>query len=214
VSAPLSPELRGEVERAVLDAVERAGSCDIDRAAIVAAFAARGVARSTAFRWIAAALESGAAGVVLCRKLREAAEGRATAAGVPVPERPAESAEAEAALAAAQLPAPVAVHEIVGCGSAIDVMAKIRACIEVCEGVMAHAKTPDGGPRLPKLLLAATDKLRRCLDTAVHLSREIREASEVDRFHQAIMEEVAKESPDCAARIVARMSAVAGRYGA
>jgi hypothetical protein len=173
---PHPAELRQEVERAVLAAVEEAGGFAIDRAAIVAAFAPRGVARSTAFRWIAAALESGTAAAQLAKV--PAAD--ATAAG----------------------PAP------------IGALAKISAAITACEQVMAYARTPEGVPRAPKLLLAAADNLRRCLETAARLSKDARDAASVERFHAAIFEEIGQEAPEVVARIVARLGAVAGRFGA
>lgn len=206
--------LRAEVEIATAEAVEQAASGEIDRGALVRSFLGRGASRTTLFRWIAEHLEGGAAGQAVARRVRQAAEERAAAAGVEVPDEPGQDARAEASIAAAQLPLAVRIEDVAGSGGALDAISKLNACIAAAEKVMRYASHPDGDVRAPKLILAAAETLRRCLDTATRLHEALRSVQEVDRFHQAVLDELALESPALAARVVARLSAVAGRYGA
>lgn len=205
-------EVKAEVEQAVLAAVEHAGSRHIDKTAIVRAFQDR-ASRSALFRWIGEALDGGKPGAALGRKVRAAAEERASAAGVPVPDAAGTDAVAEAALAAAQLPVPVRVEDIAGGAGALDVISRLNACIAAAERVMRFAAHPDGAVRAPKLTLQAAETLRRSLDTSVKLYQAMRDVQAVDRFHQAVLAEVARESPECARRIVQRLSMIATEYG-
>jgi hypothetical protein len=59
---PSGAPLRAEVERAVLEAVERVGPGGLSKSDIVKPFLARGTARSALFRWVDAVLASGKPG--------------------------------------------------------------------------------------------------------------------------------------------------------
>jgi hypothetical protein len=79
---------------------------------------------------------------------------------------------------------------------------------------MRHARTPEGAVRNAKLLLSGSEHLRRCLEMAVKLQAALREDSDLERFHDAVMGEIRKESPECATRIAMRLGPVAQRWAA
>ena len=80
------------------------------------------------------------------------------------------------------------------------------------EAVMAYAKTPDGQVRNPKLMLAAGRELCRGLEVAIRLKEAIQKHHDLDRFHQAVIEEIAREAPEAAERLVARLFALTSEY--
>ena len=78
---------------------------------------------------------------------------------------------------------------------------------------MKYARRDDGQPRVPMLLLRASEHLRRSLDTACRIQQACMELSQIERFHSLIIEEIAKESPEAAERILARVGQVAEQWG-
>lgn len=192
--------LQAEVEAAVLAAVERAGKLEVDQSAIVKPFLSRGAGRSTVYRWVGAILKDGRAYQHLARAIKEAAEERA---------RGGPSAAEDISKS---LPAVVRPEHIVNAG-AIPIIARLNECVETAQNLMTHARTEDGRIRNAKLLIAASEHLRRCLDTAARIADQMRAVNQVDRFHAAIIEEVSRESPECAERIQRRLSTLAAEWG-
>lgn len=197
-------DLRPEVEAAVLAELERVGPEAFNKAALVARFEGRGASRATLYRWVDGPLKSGAAGQHLARKVKAAANQRAART-----DDPAADAAREAV---AKLPVPVRVDDIASSGT-LPVIEKLNECIRTAEQVMAYARTDEGKVRNAKMLLAASEHLRRALDTATRLYEAMREVNQVDRFHAAIMEAIAQESPEAAERLVTRLSQLATQWG-
>jgi hypothetical protein len=198
--------LRPEVEGALLAELERVGPEGLNRAAVLRRFEGRGADRATLFRWAAALLASGRAGQHLARTVRAAAAERAARA----PAAPAADAAREAV---ERLPVAVRPEDIAGGGPGpIAVIERLQLGIRATEQVMAHARDAEGRVRNARALLAATETLRRCLETAARLHEAMRSVNDVDRFHAAVLAEVAKEAPETAERIVRRLTHLA-RWG-
>jgi len=62
------------------------------------------------------------------------------------------------------------------------------------------------------LLLATTDKLRACLETTAKVLKTMHDHDPVNLLYDAIIKEIAKESPAVADRILRQVSAVAARW--
>lgn len=203
---PTDSGLRAEVEDAVLAELARVGRVALDKAAIVKRFADRGASRATLYRWVEGPLASGEGGQHVARSIRQAAEARARE-----PDPPA----AVAAAAEATLPVVVRPDDIASSGT-IAVIDRLVRCIEVAEQVIQYARNPDGTVRSARMLLAASDHMRRNLETANRLQESLRQVAEMDRFHRAIVgvvEEVAREHPEIGELIVTRLAALAGQWG-
>jgi hypothetical protein len=122
-----------------------------------------------------------------------------------------EPAKEMAATIKAKLPRRVTVDHVAG---GIRAVHKLSEVMKAADQVAAHAKTPDGsGIRNPWLLLAASNLIRKGIETALRLKKATDEIDQVERFHAAIMGEVARESPECAQRILHRLDALATDFG-
>lgn len=197
--------LREEVEAAVIAELARVGP-DLNKADLAKRFADRGASRATLYRWIDGPLKSGAAGQHLAREVKAAAAARAE-----LPDPPAAAAEA----ARPSLPAVVRMEDVASQGT-IPVIAKLVGCIGIAEQLIKHAKTPEGEVRSAKLLLAASEHMRRNLETAVKLQQAIAGTAKVEEFHNAVLElvrDVAREHPAAAEAIVTRLAQLAARWG-
>jgi hypothetical protein len=197
--------LRLRVERALLAELERVGPEAMNRAAVLRRFEGGGADWATLFRWAAALFDSGRAGQHLAARVRAAARERVARA----PLAPAADAAREAV---ERLPVPVRPEDIAGGESAVAVIQRLQECIHAAMDVMGHARV-EGKVRNARLLLQATEVLRRCLETAARLHEAMRSVHDVDRFHAAVLAEVAKEAPECAERVVQRLTHLARAWG-
>jgi len=77
---------------------------------------------------------------------------------------------------------------------------------------MANAQHAPNDARSCRLLLQATEALRRCLETAIRLHEEMWNASRIEEFHAAIIAEVAANDGPTAKRIMARLEKIAHRW--
>jgi len=100
------------------------------------------------------------------------------------------------------------------CGrDAIDPQAVLAACIANANAVVDHARAADGKVRQPKLLLAASKVMADVLRTAAAVSAVLWDERRVRDFYRAVMDEIAAESPEVAARIAARLEDLNARSG-
>jgi hypothetical protein len=197
--------LRREVERALLAELDRVGPEALNRARVLRRFEGRGACRASLFRWAQDLFASSRAAAHIERMVGRAAEEWALGG-----EDPAAANAGQAAVAAA-LPGPVSPDDAVGRGT-IDAIGHVRRCIRAAEDVAAHARGPDGRVRNPRLLLQATDSLRRSLETATRLQQALRDLQSVQAFHRGVLDEVAKESPEVAQRIIRRLDRLCAEY--
>lgn len=117
--------------------------------------------------------------------------------------------------AADHLPTVPTVDEIAFAVSSVPlaVMEKIGACVQAAEAVMKNCRLATGEVRNAKLLLVATEALRRSLDTAVKLQEAVTDGLQVERFHAVILDEIGKIDPATAQRIVQRLQEVGAAWG-
>jgi hypothetical protein len=196
--------LKARVEAAVLAEVGRVGLEAFNRTSIVNQFLAEGAKRTTLFRWIELILASGSPDQHLAKVIESAAAERIAsepAAGVGV-----------AAAVRTKLPAVVKVEHIVTAG-VVPVIERLNTCLTAADQLMAHARNEDGKVRNSRLLLAASEHLRRCVDTAARITDTLMRADKVERYHAAIIEEIAAESPATAERILMRISRLTAAWG-
>lgn len=97
--------------------------------------------------------------------------------------------------------------------AAIDPQAVLAACLANANDVVTHARGADGKVRAPKLLIQASKLMADTLRTAAAVSAVLWEERRVRDFYKAMMEEIAAESPEVAARIAARLEALNARSG-
>ncbi len=165
-------------------------------ASVAAKFADRGVHAATIYRWVGAAGKAGTLNDAVIVDVKKAAKRRARKSAI-------DNAGPEANIAE-HLPAIVTLDDVAGAGP-VRVIDHLNRCISTAHLVMKHATGEDGKPKLTKTLLAASEHLRRCLETAHKIAEQINELNRVEEFHRSIVEEVRKESPDCAQRIFQRL---------
>jgi hypothetical protein len=196
-------ELRAEVEKVTLEEMARVGPDQFSQDVVVSRFLDRGPSRSTLFRWVGDVLKSGKPGQHLARKVKAAAAERAARSPDPAADAAREMRES--------LPAPVSVDAMAG-SPAIRVIEELQAAIIDINKVRAYAKNESGGVRNAGLILKSAEALRRAVETAARLAQQMHELAQVERFHDAIIQEVAKESPAAAERILAAVGRLAETY--
>jgi hypothetical protein len=194
-------ELFTEVEAALLAEMERVGPDKMVRADVARQFLARGVDRATLFRWIGQIIASGRPGQRLAKKVREAAASRAA--------RVADPAASAAAEFVAAIPAPPTIDT----ADALPFLARLQGCLARADEMIAHAKTEDGKVRNSRLLLAASEHVRRTLATAARIQDGLMEVSQVERFHQAIFDMLREESPAFAEKVLIRLRQINATWG-
>jgi hypothetical protein len=192
--------LRAEVEAAVLAAVSALGPDGLDKSAIIKRFEGRAPV-ATLYRMIDKPLKSGLASAVITEVVAKASDARG--------DDPAASVASDIGR---RLPKIVRPEDITGPRGGTDLVVHLRQCIDIAEQVIAHARKEDGTVKNAKLLVTGGESLRRCMETAIKLQSAIRDIQQVDTLHAAIIDEIAKESPECAERIHMRMNAIMASF--
>jgi hypothetical protein len=195
--------LRGEVETAVLDAVERLGHEGFCKAAIVKPLLGRGTHQATLYRWVDAILASGMPSQHVMKVVKEAAAVRAVRSPDPVSEVVEDLK--------GRLPIIARLDDLRG-GSTINVLERLARVTDDIELLVRHAKTEDGKVRNPRLLLVSLAELRKCLETSVKFYQAMRETAQADRLQDAILDEIAKTSPEVAEAIYRRIDQIAASW--
>jgi hypothetical protein len=196
-------ELRSEIEVAVTEEMKKLGPTGFSKDAIVKRFLNRGTTRSSIYRWVNAALATGRPGQAASRAIKEAAAirvARASGSGNDVTRE-----------IAAHMPMVVRLEDATGTAT-VKVIAELGMVITDLEALVAHAKDSDGRIRDPFLILRASDRIRACLETALKIYRATRDVDNVDKLHAAIIEEIAREAPETAERILRRVRTLAAQW--
>jgi hypothetical protein len=97
------------------------------------------------------------------------------------------------------------VEDVLDTGGTPRVIDRLNCIVAELDGLVAYAKGPDGKPRNSKLLLSSVRELRGCIETGLKLYQAMRSIDQVDAFHAAIIEEIAKEAPELAERLLQRL---------
>jgi hypothetical protein len=125
--------------------------------------------------------------------------------------RTPESVKEVAAEVVEKLPVRVSIADV--SGTSIPLLSKIQTVIADVDAVVVYAKTADGKIRNARLLLQASDTLRRAFETALKLAEAMHEVDQVDRFHTIILEEIGELSPDTAEAILQRVGQISAEWG-
>lgn len=197
--------LRAEVEAAVLAEIERIGPDGFAKDGVVKRFVGRGTGRSTIYRWVDVILASGKPGQHIAKAVERAAAARA--ATTPDP------AVAAAGEVIERLPAVVRLDEMVRTEGTVPAIERLQKCIQIAEKVISHAETPEGAVRNARLLLQASEHLRRTIDSCVRLQEAVMEVSQVERFHQAIFDMLREESPTFAEKVLIQLRQLNVQWG-
>jgi hypothetical protein len=163
---------KAEVEAAIVEAMARMGPDGLDKFSVAKPFMARGMSKSTVYRWIGDILASGRPGAAIEAKVVKAVRARAKRAPDP--------AKAVAEEIGEVMPTLATVAEVTGVGGVIEVIEKLQECFKAAEQVMKHARNDAGDPRNVRALLAGSEHLRRSLETAVKLREAMREDRDLD----------------------------------
>jgi hypothetical protein len=201
--------LKEKLEAAVARAIAVSGADKFSKGALVERFLNKGVSRATLFRWIDASIASGRPGQAAVRAVKKAAAKRIE--HPPRRHRARRSTEEMVEEMTEHLPAVVRLEEVSGTPT-VKIIEELGTVIADLKAIAAHAKMPDGKPRNAKLLMAASDRIRACLETAMKIHAAMRDVDQVDRLHAAMIAEIAKESPAVAERVVRAMRAVAAQW--
>lgn len=199
--------MRADLEAAVLEEALRVGVDRVRRSDIIEGFMARGVPRATGFQWVRDYFESGRLGQAIARRIRESAEARATDMHLSAAQLVAE--DATRALPAS----PSVICAIAATSRPLDIIGELASAIADVKAVRQTAFGPDGKPRNTRLVLSAAEAMRRNLETAVRLQQAMHDLARLERFNAAIVEEIAKESPELAQRVVMRLQAITTSWG-
>ncbi len=195
--------LQVEVLAAAEEELRRVGPTGFRTKAVVEAFEDRGASRATLYRWVGHVVSSGALGQEIATAVKGAAARRAAE------ELDPEIFAAKHLLEA--MPDVVNLDDVGGSGTT-RVLDNLHACINAARAVMSFASDANGKPRAAKLLLFGSEHLRRCVETSMRILEKIHDVQKIDEFHRAMMEEIRKESPACAKRVLERLEVIARRY--
>jgi hypothetical protein len=172
---------------------------------VVRRFLGKGTSRSTLYTWVDKALASGKPGQALAQAVKAAADDRATRTPDPVAQVVGE--------VAGHMPVAVRPDQMIGMPT-VNLIGKLGEIVANMDLLIAHSKDEKTGKvRNARLLLAASDRLRACLETAMKVYAAMRDVDQIDRLHAAILDEIAKESPHVAERILRRIDGIAAQWG-
>jgi hypothetical protein len=206
VTAEERAALSDRLDEWLIAEVLRIGPDRIRRADAAELLIEGGLSRSTAFAWVAEALTSGRIGRAVERRLRESVETRAAAAGI-------SASECAARQAAQVLPTVPSIEDAAAAtDNAVNVIRELHTAIQDTK-LVREAAFADGKVRNAKMLLRAVETMRRNLETAAKLQAAMHELASVERFHKAIVSEIAQESPELAQRVMARLNNLATAWG-
>ena len=214
----LRRELRAAVEAAVLTEVEKVGPSGLKRDIIVRQFEGGAADRATLYRWISAVLASGQPGMVVAKAVRAVSAERASkragthATEAPISPLTPEAIEEIGVAVLEAAPRPIGAVDVTGAGSAIALVGHLQERIELAQQIIKQARGPDGTIRLTKTALAASEHLRRTVETSMKLAASLREISRIDDFLAEVVAEVEKEAPALAERLLGRLMFLTDRW--
>jgi hypothetical protein len=192
--------VRAELHAAIEEAYQHLSGGRLKKAEVIFPFLSRGIGRSTLYRWFDSYTVRAKPGARLAKNARrviarEQAKGRTEPEAVAV------------AVGRALEAAPLVALAEEGHG-ALDVLAKLRQCVENAEAVVSFARKEDGSVKMAKTLLAASEHLRRSVDSVVRLQESIHNVSQIDQFHRgivAMLEDLHREHPQVAHIVLGRL---------
>jgi hypothetical protein len=199
--------MRDKFEQALLAEVARVGLEHFTPDAVIKRFLGCGGKRTSLYRWQRELMATDRPREHLDRVTAQAVAIRA--AVDPEPAAGAAGAAADGAKAVI-----IAQHVVRGTGGAgaMALLEKLHDCIKTAEDVLAHAKTPEGKVRNSKLMLQAAENLRRSIETGSKIAEMLVRADKIEQFNRAVIEEIAKVSPELAEQVALRLSQLASSW--
>ena len=202
--------LRKIVEAEVVAAFAQYGE-KMSSAVIVKAHLDRGATRATLFRWVKKKLEAVSGRKVIPgagqRQSRSQNSSNGGKTGVAVKEPEEISGE--------RLSAAVADgRRRHGTSEKPSVLDELDCSIYAAHQIMIHARNADGTVKNTKLLSQGAELLRRCMETKQRMLERVFEIGRIEAFQREMIEEVRRESEDCASRILERWVTVTTGWGA
>ena len=191
------------MEKAILAAFARTGGAPIDRQALIKQFLDRGASRPTVYRWYSEIMASGKPGQRAVEVVKRASERRA--------KRVADPALDAARAAAGVLPVAVSLADVTGLRGR-SVIDQLQDCLKAAQDVMKASRAQDGGVRNSKMLLVASEHLRRSLETSVKLYEAMQSVSQIDKLHEAIIAEISQVDPALAERVFRRLAVLSSQW--
>jgi hypothetical protein len=216
MARPSNP-VRTEAEEFIRSEIERVGIAGLDGAGITRRFVAKGASRARVQAWITEAKREAAAGP-------SATDRASVAAATAVEEAEIREATMDQAAARAamldRLPPRAeldAIEDSISATSMLPasteaILDRLQRTMDTCSLVLAHAHTPEGKLRNPRMALQAADTLRRCLETALKLYDKLDAIRIVERFMKEMLDEIRPLSPETAKAIVHRLQKVQRRW--
>lgn len=219
---PEKAKLRAQFELDVAAEIGRVGPAGFQRHLMVARWAHAGAGRSTIWRWLKETVDDPAGvgrhftqGQVSPKNADGSANVEASTAG---PERVNSAANPPITKASvthsnnAPAAPPQTASASTGHGS-FAIMDNLQRCITAANRVMANAQRAPNDARSARLVIQASEHLRRCMETAIRLHDELWNVARVEEFHSAIIAEVATNDAPTAERIMLRLEEIAHRWG-
>jgi len=92
------------------------------------------------------------------------------------------------------------------------VMEQLNLVVETLNRLIHHCTNKDGAIRNAPLMLKVVDKLRAAMETVVRFYEDLQKVVRVHDLHRAILEEIAKEAPAVAERLLRLLDAIAAKW--
>lgn len=177
-------------------ALDAGGVEFIDRGEIAAKLQQGGLGRTASYDWIVRAIEDGD----VERAIEARRAGLAAMAAGTHPDAPSTPTDA--------LPPPPPGPPAEGVTFRLQsnaLVAHLGRAVADVETVRRMAFTADGKPRNARLLLHASEALRKTLETALRVQSSLHEIAAVERLNRAIVSTIMEESPELARRVLQRL---------
>jgi hypothetical protein len=94
----------------------------------------------------------------------------------------------------------------------IGLVEALEQCVRAATDVMQHSRHADGKVRLGKSLIAASEHMRRVLETAAKIHESMVTIQRLGAFHEALEAELGIEAPEVRARVVKRLQEVTAKW--
>ncbi len=93
-------------------------------------------------------------------------------------------------------------------GDAFAITANLKECIIAAHQCIGAARQMADGLD-PKLLITASEHLRRCMETCLRLHEQVYTLEKIDRFLGQVIDTVQRRNPEAAADILERLQDLA-----
>lgn len=186
--------LRKEFEHEIMEAFSTYGP-DFDKAPLIRKYVEKGLNQSSVYRWFERIKASGAPGREFAKNAREEAARRQAA---PETARPISAEIVE------QLPVVPAADDVVGIGVG-PMVTQLELCINTARRLLKQSEGEGGKIRNARQAMAASEHLRRCVDTMARLTETLIACQNVEDFHKACIDVISSENPEAAQKIILRL---------